>query len=251
MIKKCPVCGKEMLMNQKRSEKAPDYICSDPDCKFSYVNGQWVESKFRTGIWEKRDNKTVRFKDKNEGIEKMFKEKQENIKGMVESKQEGIRASVALNNAVLFYQNAPERTNGKVLEAAGMFYDWLAEKAKEAELSVVPFKDNEYGRGEKEKKEIKKEIVKGDLKEAKKTLISKEQMETIWDILKRLGAANRGGALMLLEDIIKKEVKSLLDLNYFEAEEIIKMLKDYQNEEEERMLFEQGNDEIRPDEVPF
>lgn len=115
--KKCPVCNKIMnynLVGKKKNEKAPDWKCSDPGCKFSYnkITGKYEPGEFITSVW---DNKTprqmastkfdaeLRQDGKDSKIEKMFNEKQDNIKWLN-----------ALNNACLLV--AHDKNNNKTLE---------------------------------------------------------------------------------------------------------------------------------------
>jgi len=151
----CPVCGEELIKNNKKSEKSPDYICSDPDCKYSWVNGEWAPGKFRTGVWEKRTGKIVQIKDKSDGIKEMFKEKQENIKELSENKQNSIMASVALNNAVLLYQDEKIKDSILILNTANDFYNWLKRKYDQIEESTPPFRGNVF-----KKREIKSVVPK-------------------------------------------------------------------------------------------
>ena len=43
-----------MIANQKTNDKQPDYVCSDPDCKFKWdkESRSYVKSDFRTGAWD-------------------------------------------------------------------------------------------------------------------------------------------------------------------------------------------------------
>lgn len=52
--KNCPVCNLPMvLQTDKVNAKAPDWKCSDKNCKFQLdrTTGKYVESKFITGVW--------------------------------------------------------------------------------------------------------------------------------------------------------------------------------------------------------
>ena len=51
-IKACPKCGKPMNRQfNKKTEKSPDWKCSDNKCKFNFQNGQWVASQYITSAW--------------------------------------------------------------------------------------------------------------------------------------------------------------------------------------------------------
>ena len=51
-IKACPKCGKPMNKQfNKKTEKSPDWKCSDNKCKFNFQNGQWVASQYITSAW--------------------------------------------------------------------------------------------------------------------------------------------------------------------------------------------------------
>ena len=56
-VKPCPVCGKFMIpQTEKANEKAPDWKCSDKNCKFSWDKSThtWIPGQFITGIWNKK-----------------------------------------------------------------------------------------------------------------------------------------------------------------------------------------------------
>jgi ssDNA-binding Zn-finger/Zn-ribbon topoisomerase 1 len=50
----CPKCGAQMIeQKNKKNEKAPDWKCSDPSCKwkYNYQTKEWEKSDFITGTW--------------------------------------------------------------------------------------------------------------------------------------------------------------------------------------------------------
>jgi hypothetical protein len=59
----CPKCGKNMFDKRpgskfpKTNPKAADWVCSDKECKFQKdkQTGEWMESEYRTGLWEKKE----------------------------------------------------------------------------------------------------------------------------------------------------------------------------------------------------
>ena len=62
-VPNCPVCQKPMLQNiagKQRNPKAPDWKCSDQNCKFQFnkQTGQWVISEYITSMWDNTQNQT-------------------------------------------------------------------------------------------------------------------------------------------------------------------------------------------------
>lgn len=55
MEKLCPVCEQPMIQQtNKKNPKAPDWKCSDRNCKFQFdkQKGTWVVSEYITGAWD-------------------------------------------------------------------------------------------------------------------------------------------------------------------------------------------------------
>jgi hypothetical protein len=63
----CPVpdCGHPMIRQfNKKNPKAPDWKCSDKNCKFSKAyDGGWKKSEFITGAWDEPDANKARQAD--------------------------------------------------------------------------------------------------------------------------------------------------------------------------------------------
>ncbi len=63
----CPVpdCGHQMVRQfNKKNPKAPDWKCSDKNCKFSKAyDGGWKRSEFITGAWDEKDTTKERQAD--------------------------------------------------------------------------------------------------------------------------------------------------------------------------------------------
>jgi hypothetical protein len=66
-VKICPVpdCGHQMIrQTNKKNPKAPDWKCSDRNCKFSKAyDGGWKKSEFITGAWDEKDTTEARQAD--------------------------------------------------------------------------------------------------------------------------------------------------------------------------------------------
>lgn len=66
-VKICPVpdCGHPMIRQyNKKNPKAPDWKCSDRNCKFSKAyDGGWKKSEFITGAWDESDTTKARQED--------------------------------------------------------------------------------------------------------------------------------------------------------------------------------------------
>lgn len=124
--KKCPVCGKPMVYNQNKvkNPKAPDWKCSDPNCKYQYdpLQKMWVPSEYVTGVWEDNPRAAAQAKFEAELVQS---EKDKRIQEMHKEKTENIARSVALNNATLLMQNKPEIDIATTLKIADAFYEWL------------------------------------------------------------------------------------------------------------------------------
>ena len=59
--KLCPVCQSPMnRVFNKKNEKAPDWKCTKPGCKFQWKNGQWVKSDYITGAWDEKPEDIAR-----------------------------------------------------------------------------------------------------------------------------------------------------------------------------------------------
>jgi hypothetical protein len=58
-VKICPVpgCGKPMVRQfNKKNAKAPDWKCSNKNCKFKkLIGGGWAKSDFITGVWDEKE----------------------------------------------------------------------------------------------------------------------------------------------------------------------------------------------------
>lgn len=53
----CPVCLREMIRQEnKTNPKAPDWKCSDRNCKFQWdkQTKQYIPSQFVTGVWDNK-----------------------------------------------------------------------------------------------------------------------------------------------------------------------------------------------------
>lgn len=54
----CPVCQSPMIrQTEKKNELAPDWKCSNRNCKFTFKGGKWVASKYITGVWDINEDK--------------------------------------------------------------------------------------------------------------------------------------------------------------------------------------------------
>jgi len=124
---RCPKCGKQAIANtNKKNPKAPDWKCSDPDCKWKKINGEWVESEFVTGVWN-NDNPEAKFESELE--EDKEDEKWEKIR---EEKKENIAWLNAKNNAVMliaYHPNFKDLNSQAEIEAmieqwTGFFYNF-------------------------------------------------------------------------------------------------------------------------------
>lgn len=63
--KLCPVCQSPMIrQTQKRNAKAPDWKCSDKNCKFQKAyDGGWRKSEFITGVWDEPNTDGAKAED--------------------------------------------------------------------------------------------------------------------------------------------------------------------------------------------
>ena len=58
-LKQCPKCGQPMnFQANKTNPKAPDWKCSDANCKWQFRNGQWIASDYITGAWNEKQAET-------------------------------------------------------------------------------------------------------------------------------------------------------------------------------------------------